>query len=102
MFYYDEPYEEPECLRCEEYDKAKQDAQEFMQGIVDMFYGCEKFDELGIENYISELAIYFELRVPQGEIKIEGKKNADFIGINNILQSWNHQNIKNLQPMLSA
>jgi len=101
MYFYDEPYAEPECACCNEKDKERENALEFMQGIIDQLYGKERFDEATLENCLDEAAHFFDLKLPKETLAVRPKRTSPEPLSSHILNRWkalNNQYLKSLTP----
>ena len=60
----------PDCRKCEEKDKARDDASEFLEEIVKQLYSQEKLDVNILEHCLDELCYFFDIKANTGDLQI--------------------------------
>lgn len=99
MFFYDEPYAEPECFYCNEKAENLDTVKEWMDGLLKQLYGHEPYDALMIENCLDEMAHAVGLKLPKGDLQILPKQKRPTTLTEEILEQWKSLNSKYLKSL---
>ncbi len=65
---------ERKCAKCEDKEYKLGCCAHFMEKLLDQLYGVEKFDHLKVENALDEMCAYLDVKMRQGDVKIDRSK----------------------------
>lgn len=89
-------YIDGECFDCETKDRTIQNAQEFLEGIVEVLYRKEKINWMLLETYLEEICHYLNVKLPKEDLVVIREQSK----IEEILPNWikaNNQYLKSLK-----
>lgn len=96
MYYYDEPYYEPECSDCEDHSKVMNDLAHWIEGLIELCYSSKELDRDEFENHLEEIAHYVGLKIPAGKLTIAREPKPRVLDILDAWKSANNQYLKSL------
>lgn len=90
-----------QCFECQEKTDVFIQISHWLSAVIDQLYDLEEFDAEMLEYYLSQLAIYTKVKLPQSKLSVVPKESV-LLETPNVLERWKSLNKHYLKSLVQT